>query len=328
MKKLHLLLLLFTAQYSFSQSDIKFISLPTTIIAVKDGDFSDPFTFGGQTPHAGDNIVIPQDIAVTITSEVNMNMYGDPATTFDVSGKLLFGKNGELSLALGSILYTRLEGCIRKQSSTDNEEKIIIGNNAVFKDNDEAIHGPAILPSAMLPMSLLNVTVWVKNNISIISWTTAIESGSHHFEIQRSMGGTKWETLSSTPALGRANSLRSYLYLDSSNSLSTTYYRVRLVNNDGRAEVSRIRCAKNNLIENNVALTKASRDNLEFEIVQQFNSPIIFRLVNKYGKTIQEDTLDKPGGSVKINLKNITKGQYITYLTDEHGFSYSQPVRL
>jgi hypothetical protein len=307
---------------------MKFIQLPRTLMAVKDGDISDPFTFGGQAPQAGDNIIISKDITVTITSDVNMNMYGDPATTFDVEGKLLFGKNGQLDLALGSILYTRLEGTIKKQSAADHEPKIIIGNSVVFKESDETIQGPAIVPSAMLPMSLLNVTVWVKNNISIISWSTAIESGSHHFEVQRSVSGTKWETLSSTPAIGKANSLSSYLYLDSTNSLPTTYYRVRLVNNDGRAEVSKIRCAKNNLIENNVALTKASRDNLEFEIVQQFKNPIIFKLVNKYGKIMQEDTLDNPGGNVKINLKNITKGQYVTYLTDESGFSYSQPIRL
>lgn len=328
MKKLHLLFFLLTVQFGFSQTEVKIIPLPSTLAAVKDGDITDPFTFGGQTPHAGDNIIIPKGIEVTITSEVNMNMYGDPATTFDISGRLIFGKNGQLSLALGSILYTRLEGIIGKQSAIDNEEKVIIGNKALFKDNDEAIHGPAILPSSILPMSLLNVTVWVKNKISIISWTTAIESGSNHFEIQRSTNGTKWETLSITPALGRANSLRSYLYLDSTNSLPTTYYRVRLVNNDGRAEVSRIRCAKNNLIENNVALTKASKENLEFEIVQQFNGIVVFKLMNQYGKIIQQESLDKPGGSVKINLKNIAKGRYVTYISDNSGFSYSQPIRL
>jgi hypothetical protein len=328
MKKLHLFILLLLSQFCFSQTEIKFIQLPRTLIAIKDGDISDPFTFGGQAPKAGDNIIISKDITVTITSDVNMNMYGDPATTFDISGKLLFSRNGQLDLALGSILYTRLEGMIKKQAVTDHEPKIVIGNSAIFKDNDEAIQGPAILPSAMLPMSLLNVTVWVKNNISIISWTTAIESGSNHFEVQRSVGGSKWETLSHTPALGNANSLRSYLYLDSTNSIPTTYYRVKLVNNDGRAELSKIRCARNNLIENNVALTKASKDNLEFEIVQQFKSPVIFKLVNKYGKTIQEDTLENAGGNVKISLKNISKGQYVTYLTNDSGFSYSKPIRL
>lgn len=323
MKKIALLpLILLFNSFAFSQPNIQ---LPSTIMAVKDGDFSDELTFGGVKPKAGDNIVIPRGITVRLSDKEDLNKYADPATTFDISGKLQFLTGGQLYLSSGSVIYTRSEGRMSKIQGNDN--KIVIGNATVYSDNDPSLSGPLFLPQTIAPISLLNFCVCVKDNLSVLHWSTLNELNSINFQVQRSENGSKWENIATVPAAGRSNSLKSYLYIDSTNSSPKTYYRIKLINSS-EEEVSNMRCGNNSVAASNIALLDASKKYLQFWFKQEVNSTVRFKLIDAKGKVIQEETIKNPVGNITIQLEQVSKGLYTSSFADDNGFAYNQTVRL
>jgi hypothetical protein len=348
MMKLHLALCLIAGiHFTFAQSSIQHLassthqvsslqdpapsiqnpvlSLPATIMAVKSGDFSDPLTFGGQTPAAGDNIIIPRGIEVTISGKINFNKYADPATTIDIRGSLII-QTGQLILASGSLIYTRLEGKIEKYAGDNNG--IMIGSMPVYTADAAPLYGPAFLPDGPVPMSLLNFCVRVRNNMTILHWTTGTEHNSNSFQVQRSLNGSKWDVVSTIPAAGMSSSLRSYLYIDSTNSSPATYYRVRLINSTGNGEISHMRCGRNTEIPGNVSLLNASKQYLQFWFTQEVNSTVTFRLTDPAGKVVYEEVLQNPIGNVTIPIRHVSRGQYLTSFSNDDGFKYNQTVKL
>lgn len=323
MKKLAFLpLILLITSLGFSQPNIQ---LPSTVMAVKDGDFNDELTFGGVKPQAGDNIVIPRGITVRLSDKEDLNKYADPATTFDISGKLQFLSGGQLYLSSGSVIYTRIEGRMSKIEGNNN--KIVIGNATVYSDDDPSINGPLFLPQTIAPVSLLNFCVSIKNNMSVLNWSTLNELNSINFQVQRNVGGSKWENIATVPAAGRSNSLKSYLYIDSSNSSTRTYYRIKLINSSAE-EVSNMRCGNNTVAESNIALLDASNRYLQFWFKQEVNSTVNFKLIDAKGKIVQQQTIKNPVGNITIKIDPVSKGLYTSSFADDNGFAYNQTVRL
>jgi hypothetical protein len=90
-----------------------------------------------------------------------------------------------------------------------------------------------------LPVSLLNFSV-KKNNGSIdINWTTDVESGMSHYEIQRSSDGRNFsniQSIQSRNSVSRAN----YSANDNKPLNGISYYRLKMVEVDGSAAYSKI----------------------------------------------------------------------------------------
>jgi hypothetical protein len=90
-----------------------------------------------------------------------------------------------------------------------------------------------------LPVSLLNFSA-KKNNKSIdLSWTTDIESGMSHYEIQRSSDGRNFSTIQTIQSRNSV-SRTSYVANDNKPLNGISYYRLKMVETDGSSNYSRI----------------------------------------------------------------------------------------
>jgi hypothetical protein len=71
-----------------------------------------------------------------------------------------------------------------------------------------------------------------------VSWATASEQRSHHFEVQRSIDGSNFIIVSQILALGNSTQAHTYAQLDQQAPTGIVYYRLRQVDVDGTAVFS------------------------------------------------------------------------------------------
>lgn len=224
---------------------------PSTLTALQNGELLDSKTFGGIVPKPGDNIIIPRQITVTVSRDVDFNKDGDDPCTIYIGGSLIFGKQGKLKLSTGSVVYGN-SGSIIDRYGRDNASIIKIGNIPIYGGADTLIQGPLIFPMGLLPVSLLNITVMCINHNNIINWSTISESNIKSFQLFRSINGASWEKVSSIAASGIGRTIQTYLFKDSCSSIymdpslsPVCYYRIKIIENNGRAQYSFIRSIKN-----------------------------------------------------------------------------------
>jgi len=96
-------------------------------------------------------------------------------------------------------------------------------------------------PLIPLPVTLLSFDARSLSNKSVeLSWATASESNSDHFEIQHSPDGQGWTTIGQTASAGNSDATQRYSYIDDAPYSGTTYYRLRQVDRDGNSTFSKI----------------------------------------------------------------------------------------
>jgi Secretion system C-terminal sorting domain len=98
-----------------------------------------------------------------------------------------------------------------------------------------------------LPVNFKSFTAMRNKNIVALKWTTASESNSLGFEIQRLIGGGSWQTVSFVYSLapgGSSSSDISYTYSDLNSTKGVTQYRIRQLDIDQRSKYSEIRAVR------------------------------------------------------------------------------------
>jgi hypothetical protein len=98
-----------------------------------------------------------------------------------------------------------------------------------------------------LPVNFKSFTATRNKNIVALKWTTASESNSLGFEIQRLIGGGSWQSVSFVYSLapgGSSSSDISYTYSDLNATKGVTQYRIRQVDIDQKSKYSEIRAVR------------------------------------------------------------------------------------
>ena len=74
-----------------------------------------------------------------------------------------------------------------------------------------------------------------------LEWKTAQEVNVTHFNVEKSLDGRKWSKVGTLKATGREGSIQTYTYTDNSAPGDVNYYRLQVVDDDGRSNYSPVR---------------------------------------------------------------------------------------
>jgi len=116
-----------------------------------------------------------------------------------------------------------------------------------FQEDGEA--GPALTyPGAaytyfvdtVIPVTLIDFNATTRENSAYLSWSTADESNSSHFEVQRSPDGRKWNTIESVKAANESRDVIHYNLTDEFPLAGQNFYRLKMVDADGTYTFSKI----------------------------------------------------------------------------------------
>ena len=147
-----------------------------------------------------------------------------------------------------------------------------------------------VLP-ALIAMNahLKNIPVLLNSNSAIVRWVTQSELNNSHFEVERSNDGVHFEMRGKVLGNGSTSITHNYDFTDALNNNATiVYYRLRIIDNDGKYTFSKIVALKVNgsisvekfnvfpnpfITDIKIALTSADETNAGFRILSLSATP-------------------------------------------------------
>ncbi len=177
-----------------------------------------------------------------------------------------------------------------------------------------------------LPVELISFKgAWERENV-LLKWTTASEENFSHFEIQKlNHSETKWETISNVRG-AEENTLieQSYVYLDH-NPNHKNYYRLKMIDNDGTYEYSKI--VTINSIQDNQGVSISPNPSfgvINFNITSKSSSIKngLLKVVDINGKIIESMIIELDNNesfSFEMDLSELPAGVYFYSLVSSEG---------
>lgn len=206
-----------------------------------------------------------------------------------------------------------------------NETQIIVGSISERNGEPYSITSPGAAYSfsleSALPVKLASFSANKNEGQAHLKWTTAEETNSSHFEIQRSANGHNWATLETVKAATESRVTTPYYSFDKLPLAGQNLYRLKMVDTDGTFAYSKIEAltfdsAQNALFYPNPA---AERIHLSEAVLKTTTS---LKLLDQTGKAVFETS--RP--TAIIQTGHISGGLYVLHLTKTDGSVTSSQV--
>ena len=158
------------------------------------------------------------DVALTRIDHVDTMGYGEIcrigiAMQDDISGKVETFIQEYATLAFYGAIMTSAE-----------ERRTVMGGE---------IDSVLVLQNTLLPVEWLEFRGLALESSVQLDWTTATESNSEHFQVERAVPGGNFEGIGIIPAAGNSSELRKYRFVDTAPFAGENIYRIAETDRDG-----------------------------------------------------------------------------------------------
>lgn len=184
-----------------------------------------------------------------------------------------------------------------------------------------------------LPVSLLDFNATRVEDAARLNWRTASEINSAYFDVERSIDGENFQKIGEEQAAGKSNSLLEYHLMDmevGGLNQDRVYYRLKMVDQDGSFEYSRIRSVFFDVDEFEVI--SAYPNPIQSELTIQFAAPnsgeVEFNLIDVLGRSLYQSKTQAKKGLNEANLNDVSNLPQGTYLLTVKYGAFRSVVRL
>ncbi len=152
--------------------------------------------------------------------------------------------------------------------------------------------------AAVLPIELSKFNVKKADQSIMLAWATASEKNNDHFDIQKSINGTQFQTIGQVKGSGTNLAGASYNFEDKNPSVGIAYYRLKQVDNDSKYAYTAVRSilfGKNKIAvfstiaKEKISLTVSDDQTVPFDIINLNGQSVLT------GKAIGQHTIDISG---------------------------------
>jgi hypothetical protein len=204
------------------------------------------------------------------------------------------------------------------------------GYSAIFKDDDKTqfvvsyIDPPSVTP---LPANLVDFTAELKDGVTEIKWSTSSEYNSKLFTVERSSDAINFESVFTKDGYGTTTVTHEYSGSDEKPLSGTSYYRLKLVDNDANTQTFNIVDIHNEEIGDIVASVNPTAfiDNTTLAYKISGDGTVVIKIVSLSGKTMSEVSVTGSKGDNTYKIGNTSgwdPGLYLVNITF-NGKSYS-----
>lgn len=302
----------------------EFVLTQNTATNVFDGDNTNYFTYNVDIQNTGANAV----------AGYKLEFYGDANSNgmFD-SGEPILGENLLPAIPAG-VTITGYSNTITYLNSTFNPGPFpgsastigaIVrpspasgGSQCVCANTDFTFN------STLLPVKLVSFEVkGAKNCSNSLKWVTAEERNADRFEILHSKDGIHFVKVGEVKALGNSNSEKVYTFSHDVES-NINYYRLRVVDNDGKSSLSSTRYTVNSCVSSNAEngivrfYPNPTNGTLTLEVLwlnetskntRAFVMDLTGRIVQEYNVNVSNDM-----NFVTLDVSGLSSGTYMIHL--------------
>lgn len=197
--------------------------------------------------------------------------------------------------------------------------------------SNESVASNVVADPTVLPVKLINFAAKKENNRVKIEWSTASETNSDYFLIEKAGTDGIFSFLAKQNSASRnTNAIRNYTAWDNTPSNRINYYRLTQFDKDGtRSEPTFASVNFNELmLVSAKAFPNPTQKDIHFSVENFTGKSIKTRLVNLYGQVIHEEEFNTESGnnSYQLSLKQgLPKGHYVLSLSDN---SFKKNIKL
>ena len=144
-----------------------------------------------------------------------------------------------------------------------------------------------------------------------ITWKTAQEQNSSHFNIERSVDGIRWSVIGNLPAAGNSSIETSYSFTDS-NPVQNGYYRIGEYDLDGRVQYTSVLRSSCNTSDVFNLWPNPVHDMVFINIVAGNESQAMIKLFDNKGALVklQKATLLQGSNQLSVDMRALANGIY------------------
>ncbi len=164
--------------------------------------------------------------------------------------------------------------------------------------------------ATVLPLHLLDFSASKQSNAVSLKWITENEVNTSHFDVERSSDGRTFNKLSSVTA-NSTSSRSNYSFIDQKPLAGVGFYRIRMVDRDGRLTYSGIVKINFDRVQKFEVFPNPVRGTLSISGIQA-NKTI--KLLNTEGKELFQKI--STGQSMTIEMNRFPTGVYIVSYSD------------
>lgn len=183
-----------------------------------------------------------------------------------------------------------------------------------------------------LPVDLISFDAKLVNDKVNLSWITANEINLSKFELERSTNGSDYETVAVLFANGNSASELNYAYRDNISEVksSVIYYRLKMVDLDGKSKYSLVRVIRlsNDQQVNVVTFPNPAVNEIHVTVpaIWQMNT-VTYSLYSINGNLVKQQTNNHASQTETINISNLQAGMYMLKVSGNNQTAVQQIVK-
>jgi Arylsulfotransferase (ASST)/Secretion system C-terminal sorting domain len=164
-----------------------------------------------------------------------------------------------------------------------------------------------------LPIELISFSGAIINGNGRLNWQTTSESNSSHFVIERSLNALHFENRGTLTSGGNTTHISTYSYTDVSIPTGVVYYRLKLVDTDGKFKYSNIISLQNSKSDFEIKVFPNPASDV---IAVTFNGGFLsqetyLNLFDINGKLVNQTKTGVGQTIIHINIETLNNGTYV-----------------
>lgn len=180
----------------------------------------------------------------------------------------------------------------------------------------------SLTKASLLPLTLSSFKGETGTGYNDLAWSTAQETNTSHFAVERSNAAGEWTAIATIEAAGNSYETRNYNYRDRSAD-PISYYRLKMTDLDGKYTMSHvIKLSRVNEGLPEIRLGPNPAGNF-LTISISFAQKLELRILNYTGQLAQRRQLGAQNNHT-VDISALAPGLYILQLTDERGKMFTQ----
>ncbi len=169
-----------------------------------------------------------------------------------------------------------------------------------------------------LPVELTSFAASCEEDVVTLSWSTASEQNSSHFDVEKSTDGENWRVIGTVLAAGNSTQDINYSFIDDEKSNGQNYYRLNQVDIDGKNEY--FGPIQTNCVEKIQFTTFPNPSDASFQVIltsKELVGMCSLVISDATGKVIEQRTIDvKEGINLFVINQEFTPGIYFLNVTN------------
>jgi uncharacterized repeat protein (TIGR01451 family) len=248
---------------------------------------------------------------VTASHNYQLNIQDGNKCTWAFNNINLADSNTNERLSHGYVVYSvKAKKSLIAGNVINNTAHIYFDYNLPVQTNIEQ----TTVEAAVLPLKLIAFTARREGKSNIVQWSTAKEINVSSFEIEKSTNGGTYASIGKTPA-----GLSNYSYTDLTPAKSINYYRLKIIDKDGKYEYSSVRTVNNSSSFSVSLYPNPVTEKFMVQINAEKREEMQLQIAGADGKIMTKTKLTLPTGqNIKsFSVSTLAAGTYYLTLTTE-----------